>query len=240
MQIPSTKHFTERPSANRQRKASLAGGLLGIFVAILVLAVTGCRSADQRAADAYYINGVGESPMLQSAARQGQADYSTNLLHEGDVVDINFQYSTNFSTVQKINLDGALNLSTVGKVQAAGLTVLQLQDEVIRLYKPQVKDDVVTVKLVSSSDMVFVGGAVVRAGPVELSRPLTVLEAIMTAGGFDGNRAKLSTVKVLRIEQGRQHVYVINLNRVLSGREMSPFYLKPFDVVYVPVKTFNY
>ncbi len=220
--------------------ATLSGGLLVIVAALIVLTGAGCQTADQRAEYDYYMNGVGEAPQVQTPESQGKVDYSTNLLHEGDVVEINFQYSTNFNTVQKINLDGAVNLSSVGPVKAAGLTVLQLQNKIGDLYRPQVKDDVITVKLANSGANVFVGGAVLRAGSVEIVRPMTVLEAILSAGGFDGTRAKLSEVKVLRIEKGRQRVYTVNLHRVLAGREPSPFYLKPFDVVYVPTKTFNY
>jgi protein involved in polysaccharide export with SLBB domain len=69
---------------------------------------------------------------------------------------------------------------------------------------------------------------------------LTVIEAVMAAGGFDGTRAKLTEVSVLRIENGQQHAYPINLKRVLQGKDRTPFYLQPFDIIYVPVKRFNY
>jgi len=32
----------------------------------------------------------------------------------------------------------------------------------------------------------------------------------------------------------------VNLKRVLRGREDAPFYLKPFDVIQVATKTFNF
>lgn len=166
--------------------------------------------------------------------------YSTNLLHEGDVVGITFQYSTNFNTVQKIALDGMLNLEMVAPARASGMTLIELQQELTTLYKPLVKDDVVTVKLITSSSGVYVSGAVLRPGMVEMDRPLTVIEAVMAAGGFDTSRAKLSAVNVLRVENGQQQTYHVNLKRVMDGKEKSPFYLKPFDIIYVPAKTFNY
>jgi hypothetical protein len=45
---------------------------------------------------------------------------------------------------------------------------------------------------------------------------------------------------VLRIENGQQQSYQVNLKKVLEGKEKTPFYLKPFDIIYVPAKTFNY
>jgi polysaccharide export outer membrane protein len=168
------------------------------------------------------------------------ADYATNLLQEGDVVSITFQYTTNFNATQKITLDGLLNLEGIAPVKAAGKTPIELQTELTSLYKPQTKDDVVTVKLISSANSVYLSGAVIRPGKVLMERPMTALEAIMEAGGFDPTRANLSQVIVLRIEDGKQIIYRLNLKRVLRGTDKVPFYLKPFDIVHVPTKTFNF
>ena len=73
-----------------------------------------------------------------------------------------------------------------------------------------------------------------------MERPMTVMEALVEAGGYDPYRAKLSSVIVLRVEDGQQKTYKINVNRMLDGKEDSPFYLKPFDVLQVPTKTFNF
>ena len=155
-------------------------------------------------------------------------------------MSISFQYSTNFNVVQKITLDGMLNLETVGPVKAAGRTVMELQTELARIYKPQVKDDVVTVKVIASADGIYLSGAVIRPGKIPMERPMTALEAIMEAGGFDPNRANLTQVIVLRLEQGKQKSYLLNLKRALRGQDEDPFYLKPFDIIHVPTKTFNF
>jgi polysaccharide export outer membrane protein len=219
----------------------------------IVLVTAGCQSL-HNASNEYWFDTVPASSsvnpavpdlsahpaMTNSPANPEAMNYSTNLLHEGDVVGITFQYSTNFNTIQKIALDGMLNLEMVGPVKASGMTLIELQQELTKMYKPLVKDDVTTVKLITSGASVYVSGAVLRPGMVEMDRPLTVIEAVMAAGGFDTSRAKLSAVSVLRIENGQQQAYHINLKKVLDGKEKSPFYLKPFDIIYVPAKTFNY
>jgi polysaccharide export outer membrane protein len=167
-------------------------------------------------------------------------DSRTNLLQEGDLVSIAFQYSTNFNATQKIPLDGLLNLEGVGPVKASGKTPEQLQLELARLYRPQTKDDVITVKLLLGASGVYVSGAVFRPGRIPMERPMTAFEAVMEAGGFDPNRAKLSAVTILRIEGGRQKTYHLDLKRVLQGADEIPFYLKPFDIVHVPSRTFNF
>ena len=73
-----------------------------------------------------------------------------------------------------------------------------------------------------------------------MDRPLTALEAIMEAGGFDPNRSKPSAVVILRIENGSQKRYNVDLRKVLRGEDPTPFSLKPQDIVHVPEKTFNF
>jgi polysaccharide export outer membrane protein len=175
-----------------------------------------------------------------TSAKAPEINSATNLLQEGDLVSITFQFSTNFNATQKVPLDGLLNLESIGPVKAAGRTPVELQTEVARLYRPQIKDDVVTVKLLSAATAVYVSGAVFHAGRIPMERPLTALEAVMEAGGFDPNRARLSAVTVVRIDGGRQKTFHVDLKRALQGKSETPFYLKPFDIVHVPTKTFNF
>jgi len=94
----------------------------------------------------------------------------------------------------------------------------------------------VTVQVVSSSCPVYVTGAVIRPGKILADHPITVLEAIMEAGGFDYAKADLANVTVIREENSQTKNIVINLKLVLSGKQATPFHLKPSDIVYVPVK----
>jgi polysaccharide export outer membrane protein len=193
------------------------------------------------AAAVLFVGCESSPPVPPPAVDPAALFYSTNVLHAGDVVEVSFQYSTNYSSTQRIALDGTLNMNSVGPVKAAGKTVVQLQQALAEAYKSLDKGDTITVnRVLTSLSVVYVSGAVLKPGEVELSRPLTVIEAVMAAGGFDGTRAKLTEVSVLRIENGQQHAYPINLKRVLQGKDRTPFYLQPFDIIYVPVKRFNY
>jgi len=218
--------------------ASVFGWCLGLLVGVAcLLANTGCRSSSGSLPDPEFSPAeFPQSPFVKPPP----GIYRTNELHEGDVVGITFQYSTNFNSVQKIALDGMLNLDMVGTIKAAGKSVTELQQDLTRVYQTLAKGDVATVKLISSDASVYVSGSVLRPGMVAMDRPLTVVEAIMAAGGFDNARAKLSDVTILRIEHGRQQTYHINAKKVLEGKEKMPFYLKPFDIVFVSAKVFNY
>lgn len=163
-----------------------------------------------------------------------------SLLLAGDVVSIKFGYSTNYDTLQKISIDGMLNLPEVGEVQAAKKTSPELQTELKRLYEPHVKGDTITVNVVTSSATVYVLGAVLQPGRMVLEHPMTALEVLASVGGFDSRRAKLSQVRVYRVVDGKQVQFQLDLNRVLGGVELDLFMVKPFDIIYVPEKKFNF
>ncbi len=216
--------------------------LCGLLSAALL---TGCNHPSRLAifseADLSAYGMTNAAPRAKAPPDARAAFYSTNALEEGDVVSITFQYSTNYNSVQKVMLDGTLNCEAVGSVMAAGKTPLDLQAEITKLYErlPQVKDDIITVRLTAAAACVYVSGAVFRPGKIPLEHPMTAFEAVMEAGGFDPTRAQLSRVTVVRVEDGKQRVYRLDLRRVLRGKEDQPFYLKPFDVLHLPAKTFN-
>ena len=223
-------------SERRWQVSRIVPAIMAILMPVLLsVLLAGCQSGS--APDSYF------SEIAMPATipvDPGAATYATNYLHEGDVVSIAFQYSTNFNTLQQIGLDGTLDLVGVGHVVAAGKSTFQLEKELTELYKNQVKDDPITVKITAAASSVYVAGAVVRPGKVLMERPMTVMEAVMEAGGFDPYRANLTSVLVLRVDNGRQKLYRVNLKRVLQGRDETPFYLKPSDIVQVQTKTFNF
>jgi polysaccharide export outer membrane protein len=102
------------------------------------------------------------------------------------------------------------------------------------LYGPQLQTKEVTVAVESSAFPIYVTGAVLRPGKILSDRPLTALQAIMEAGGFDYNKANLKKVAVIRHETGRTDHYTLNMKGVLNGEQSETFNLKPADIIYVP------
>jgi polysaccharide biosynthesis/export protein len=163
----------------------------------------------------------------------------SNVLKEGDVIQITFPGATDLNTVQKIPLDGVLQLPFAGPLPASGRTPTELQDLILDRYGDQLQLREVTVTIVATSATIYVSGAVLRPGRIPIERPLTALEAVMEAGGLDPNRARASRTLVIRHEDGYQRTYRVDLQRALRGQPSNPFYLRPFDIVHVPARTFN-
>jgi polysaccharide export outer membrane protein len=156
------------------------------------------------------------------------------VLREGDSIRVSFPGAPNLNAVQPIKRDGRISMQLVGEVQAAGLTVTQLEKELQKLYGPQLQTKEVNVAVESSNFPVYVTGAVLRPGKIMPDRPMTALEAVMEAGGFDYAKANQKGVTVIRHEGGRVDHFKLNLKKALQGSETEAFNLKPGDIVYVP------
>jgi polysaccharide export outer membrane protein len=193
-------------------------GAVALFSAALLIALPGCRTA--------------EFSDLDSGKKLPKPE--PIVLHEGDSVRISFPGAPNLNTTSQIRRDGRITLQLVGEVLAAGLTPSQLEQELIKAYGPQLQTKEVTVAVESSAFPVYVTGAVLRPGKIMSDRPLTALEAVMEAGGFDYTKANLKEVTVIRRDNDHTEHHKINLKRVLHGEDSGQFNLKPSDIVYVP------
>ncbi len=202
--------------------------LCGLLLAGLSCVITGCQTP---------------APPTNSSLNLIDASVPSmpGVLREGDLIQIMFATSTNLNTVQRIHLDGHVSLQFVNNVQAAGKTTLELAKALETAYQAHLRGvEPITVSVISNTAAVYVTGAVLRPGRIPLERPFTVLDAIMEAGGVDQTRAKLSGVTVLRVENGQRVSRRVNLKKALEGSDRSLFYLKPYDIVYVPEKAINF
>jgi protein involved in polysaccharide export with SLBB domain len=189
-------------------------------VAALVLALlTACQTATQTP--------LPEQPTAQTPVN----------LAPGDVVKLAFVGAPELNQSQKIRADGKLSLPLVGEVAAAGKTLVGFQSELIRLYKPQLRNSDVVVTLERGTAEVVVSGNVKKPGKLTFDRPTTVFQAIMEAGGV-GEYGNLKKVHLIRIVNGEQLTQVVDLKPALSGKSTSALYVKDGDVIYVPQSMF--
>lgn len=155
-------------------------------------------------------------------------------LREGDVVRVSFPSAKQLDTAQQIRRDGKIVLPTFGEIQAAGLAPADLEKQIVEKFGAQLLTKEIAVTVESSQYPVFVNGAVLKPGKIEATRPITVLEAIMEAGGFFTAKANLKTVKVIRTEGAQVKTYTVDLRPALEGRPSTPFFVRPSDIIFVP------
>jgi polysaccharide export outer membrane protein len=187
-------------------------------LAVLTLAMAGCQTVPP------------ENPANWPVSQEPRVE-----LQPGDQLRILYTYWPELNEEQAIRPDGKVALQLVGDVQAAGYTPDELRAHLLQLYAGKLKDPEIVVAVDGfSGQRVYVGGEVRQPGVLPLSGRMTVLEAIMQAGGPIKQSAKLSTVVLVRMRDGQRHARSINVAKALSEPESEPVFLEPYDVIFVP------
>lgn len=197
--------------------------ILVVFSACALAWLSGCENAPTAA-------------VIGSGRIETSKEADVLVLQQGDEVKISFPGAPNLDTTQKVRTDGRITLAMVGEVMASGMTPAALEKRLLELYSSQLVSKEVTVTVVSSTFTVFVTGAVLKPGKVISDHPLSALEAVMEAGGFDASKADMQAVRVVRVQDGSTKNFVVNLKSALEGGQSEPFYLKRSDIVFVPEK----
>ena len=157
------------------------------------------------------------------------------MLSPGDVLDIKFFYVPELNESEAIRPDGKIALQLVGEVDAQGKTPEDLRKLLYSLYTPHLKKPDVTVIVRSfQGQRVYVGGEVNSPGMLPMPGPITALEAIMQAGGFNMRSAEPGNVVIIRHRSGMRYGASLDLKRAMKGEPADPFYLEPLDIVFVP------
>lgn len=149
-----------------------------------------------------------------------------------DVLDIQVWGNKDLNQTVFVRPDGRTSLPLVGEIGVAGKTVQQLQDHLGAVYEKTVKGAVVTVivKEIRSRPVYFIGGFG-RPGVMQLTRELTLLQAISIVGGVVSN-ADAEKGFLLR---GDKRI-PLDFNRLVQRGDLSQNpKLEPGDSIVVPL-----
>ena len=164
------------------------------------------------------------SPAL--AQDQTQTEYQ---LGSGDKLRITFfgKHTTDLSGEYEIDGTGLVPLPLVGSLRMGGLTVAQAEDVIVEAYKPDyVKNPRVSLQVMNYRPF-YITGQVEDPGSYSYVNGITVLEAVVIAGGFT-KRAKENKMLIIR---GK------DLTRAKQDATPETFVL-PGDVIEVPQRYF--
>jgi polysaccharide export outer membrane protein len=148
----------------------------------------------------------------------------------------------------RIEMSGHIRLPLVGRIEAAGLTVEQLENEISQRLKEYVKEPEVTVSIVEfRSQPVSVIGSVKNPGVHQLEGRRTLVEILALAGGL-ADDAGYSLKITRRLEWGpiplesaqndataKYSVAEVRLKEILdASKPEENIVIKPYDVISVP------
>lgn len=165
------------------------------------------------------------------SAGANSAEYRIRPLDKIDII----VFQVRELTLEKIQVDssGQLNLPLVGRIQVAGRTTDEVQDEVAaRLRNGYLRSPQVTV-IVSerAPEKVTVQGAVNHAGVFEMHGRTSLAEAVAMAQGTT-RTSDPRHVAIVRVVNGQRQAAVFDLEAINYGRAPNPEILGD-DVVFV-------
>jgi polysaccharide export outer membrane protein len=170
-----------------------------------------------------------------AAAAAATPEQDKYLLGPEDALEISVWKEPDLTKQLVVRPDGKISYPLIGEVQAAGLTVKQLQAAISKRLTKYVTDAHVTVILLKAQNYeVYVTGKVNRPGNFMIGRPINVMQAIAMAGGLTPF-ASPGSIMVLRTTDGKEEVFPFNYKEVAQGEFLEQNRtLLPGDVVVVP------
>jgi polysaccharide biosynthesis/export protein len=207
----------------------------GILLIAISRVVVGQMPVPTQAARRTSAATVANSPAQPPATSDSKPSDDSFVIGNDDVLAINVWKEPDFSSPStQVRSDGKISLPLVGEVPAAGLTPLQLEEDLaakLRNYitKPQVT---VIVEQINSKKFNILG-QVVKPGSYSLALAPTIVDAIALAGG-PRDFAKQKSIYVLRENLGGTQTRIMfNYKDFLKGKNQN-VKLEPRDTVVVP------
>jgi len=161
----------------------------------------------------------------------------------GDQIEINEWGDKDLSVEATVRPDGKITVPLVGEMVAAGKEPKELAAKIQTKLAEYVRNPRVTVILTSLQGQEFlsrvrVTGAVKGAMSMPFSPGMTVLDAVLEAGGLEDYAAGNGTKLHRRTKEGME-TYDIRLKDIMEDGDMSTnVSLMPGDVITVPERLF--
>lgn len=157
-------------------------------------------------------------------------DEKTYTIGPEDVLAISVWEQPQLSVTCTVRPDGMITVPVIQEIKADGLTLLELRQKITEELSSHLNDPLVTVSLVGEhSKKYYLSGQLKSQGMKELIMPTTVLEAIISAGGF----ADFANQKNITIVRGAKR-FKFNYKEVMAGKHLEQnIYLENGDMIVV-------
>ena len=157
-------------------------------------------------------------------------------LHQGDGVLISVWGEASLNKEVRVLPDGSITFPLAGRVDVVSLTTPEVEKRITEKLKAFLPEPQVTVVVTSTEGYrAYILGKVLKPGPIPITGPITVLQALSMAGGLD-KFADLGGVKILRVKaDNSQEVLAVHYDRLLQGQDLgSNVMLQSGDTIVVP------
>ena len=175
--------------------------------------------------------------IVPPSASRAQVSDKAYIIGPEDVLEIQVWERKDLNQTVFVRPDGRTSLPLVGEIMVAGKTVQELQDHLAKVYDKTSQNAVVTVivREIKSRPVYFVGGFG-RPGPLQLTRELSLMQAISIIGGVvPGGDAEKGYLL-----RGDKRI-AVDFNKLLQKGDLTQnTQLEPGDTVVVPIADMVY
>ncbi|MDQ0007979.1 polysaccharide export outer membrane protein [Luteibacter jiangsuensis] len=180
-------------------------------------------------------------PPRPDAATQAVDAY---LIGVDDQLQVTVWHNPDLSVSVPVRPDGKVTVPLVGDIPAGGRTTDQVATEIQQKLGQYIRDPQVAVILTALRSheylsRVRVTGAVRSPISIPYRQGMTVLDAVLAAGGTTEFAAADRTELYRRNESGSTQSYAVRLEKILQQGDLANNYpVQPGDVITVPQRTF--
>jgi polysaccharide export outer membrane protein len=151
-----------------------------------------------------------------------------------DVLDVQVWKNADLSRVVPVRPDGMISLPLVNDIRAAGLTPVELRQQITqRLAEFVPSPEVSVIVREVHSVKVAVLGAVRMPGHYEVKSSATVLDLIARAQGLT-EFADRGRIVILRQNGSETRRIPFNYRKLAEGSDQDNFFVQPGDIIVVP------
>ena len=156
-------------------------------------------------------------------------------LRSGDAVLVSVWREDALQKEVRVLPDGSITFPLVGRVEVGGLSTPEVEQRIASKLNKFIPEPIVTVVITGiEGNRAYVLGKVAKSGPMIMSGPTTVLQALSVAGGLD-KFADDGAIKLVRTKAGGQEILPVRYKDLISGRDMTTnVELKAGDTILVP------
>jgi polysaccharide export outer membrane protein len=173
-------------------------------------------------------------PLAELSAQDEEAVQDKFILQAEDLLNITFPGAPELDSQLQVRRDGVISVPIIGEVVAAGKSPRELEAELSKKFENQLVSNEVMVVVVQSHFTYYMEGEVRSPGIIQSFRQLSVLEAIIAAGGINKTTGKMKSVVVIRRKGEKYHYFELDLAAVIDGKKDSAFVLESYDIVSIP------
>lgn len=207
---------------------------------LLLVMVSGCESTGSGPAKATV---AANNAIIDDAVAAAYRNADEYRIGVDDEVKVSVWKNPDLSVTVPVRPDGNISVPLIGDVPVGGKTPTDVASLIKDKLSVYLRDPQVTVMLTKLESDEFLSriritGAVNKPKSLQYRQGMTVLDAVLEAGGVN-KFANADGTKLYRKDGNKRKVYRVRLKRILKKGDLATNYpLLPGDVITVPERAF--